>query len=646
MFFAILYQASTEDKSKKSVVVGVEGGGFVGEEMEGVEFRLHELELAGSLGEVETIGEVVGERVSIAEGTQIELRLDELQQAAVIVGDMGDVGALGVGRNDDQRNAKAVLARIENGGRDVVVPGAPIVPGLLDRVEVGTIQPKVDSQVGESVQQVPQDNYVCKGAIKEVKMRRHWSLYVLAFALLPGLLSRPAVAQKIGQLVELSRPSAVGSCDTGFHAFGDWPVDEAAEPIVAVNPLHPNNVVAAWIQGPFQNIIAAVSLDGGQTWQSVPIPLTTCSGGPFVGGGDPWLSFAPNGDLYAVAETGSSLSTMDIYVFKSGDGGLHWSAPLVVPGSSSKDPGPSLTADPKDARFVYATWRGISPGHPGTVVFSRTTDGGLTWEPARTIVPPTPQGFIQFSQILVLPNGTLVDIYDFRERQPDKLVINLQVRRSTNRGRTWSAPRNAVTRTPLLRAGLGMTSLVDPKTGQFVLDVTNPSFAEDRRGNLYTVWDDGRFSNFQYPDIAFAMSADGGLKWSAPIRVNQTPVNIPPANRQAFFPSIAVAADGTIGVSYYDFRLNDANPGLPADRWLVLCHPSSAKPATNAANWGSEVRLTDSSFNMGAVVATVRGGFFIGDYFGLATAGNDFVSVFIQPDHDNVTSAFFRRVKQ
>jgi hypothetical protein len=37
--------------------------------------------------------------------------------------------------------------------------------------------------------------------------------------------------------------------------------------------------------------------------------------------------------------------------------------------------------------------------------------------------------------------------------------------------------------------------------------------------------------------------------------------------------------------------------------------------------------------------------FFIGDYFGLATAGNDFVSVFIQPDHDNVTSAFFRRVK-
>jgi hypothetical protein len=112
------------------------------------------------------------------------------------------------------------------------------------------------------------------------------------------------------------------------------------------------------------------------------------------------------------------------------------------------------------------------------------------------------------------------------------------------------------------------------------------------------------------------------------------------------FPSIAVAADGTIGVSYYDFRFNDANPGLPTDRWLVLCHPSSASSATNPANWGSEVRLTDSSFNMEAVVAKVfKDRFFIGDYFGMATASNDFMSVFIQPDHDSVTSTFFRRVK-
>lgn len=474
-------------------------------------------------------------------------------------------------------------------------------------------------------------------------MQRHWSLYLLAFALLPGLLARPAVSQEIRPLVELSRPNAVGSCDTGFKTpFARGPRDDAQEPVVAVNPVHPNNVVAAWSQGPFQNIIAAVSLDGGQSWQQVPIPLTTCSGGPFPGAGDQWLSFAPNGDLYMVAVAGPSFSDRGIVVTKSGDGGLHWSAPLSVPGSNPTADHPSLTADPKDARFIYAIWG-------GTAVFSRTTDGGLTWKPARTIVRNNvPQSYIQFSQILVLPNGTLVDIYELHERQPDKPVISLQVLRSTNHGRTWSAPRNAVTMTPLLKPGSGFTLVVDPKTGQVVSDPTNPSFAVDRRtGSLYAVWEDGRFSNSQYPDTAFAISADGGFTWSAPIRVNQTPLDIPPANRQAFFPSIAVAADGTIGVSYYDFRFNDANPGLPTDRWLVLCHPSSAKPATNAANWGSEVRLTDSSFNMEAVVARI-GKFtftFIGDYFGLATAGNDFVSAFIQPDHDNITSAFFRRVR-
>jgi hypothetical protein len=197
--------------------------------------------------------------------------------------------------------------------------------------------------------------------------------------------------------------------------------------------------------------------------------------------------------------------------------------------------------------------------------------------------------------------------------------------------------------TPLLRPN-GNTLVVDPETGQFVHDPTNPSFAVDgRNGNLYAVWEDGGFSNFQYNDIAFSMSADGGLAWSAPIRVNQTPLNIRPANRQSFFPSIAVAADGTIGVSYYDFRFNNPNPGLPTDRWLVQCHPTSTSAATDPACWGNEVRLTDSSFNMEAVPIS-SGDFFFGDYFGLATAGDDFVATFAQPDTQNVTSIFVRRV--
>jgi len=424
-------------------------------------------------------------------------------------------------------------------------------------------------------------------------------------------------------------------------------VDQAEEPSVAVNPVDPNNIVAAWIQGPFQDIIAAASFDGGKTWQQVPVPLTTCAGGQFLGAGDPWLSFAPNGILYGIAAAGNAFSSLVPAVMKSTDGGLHWTA-SVPPGSSSVDPPadhPSITADPTDPSLVYAIWDGTSSPHSSAAVFSRTTDGGATWEPPRAIMQTASQSFIQFSQILVLPDGTIVDLYEFYAQQPNGPITqtSLQLRRSTDHGRIWSAPVDAVTMTPLYNPD-GSTLVVDPETGQLVQDPTNPSFAVDmRNGNLYAVWEDGRFSNFQYNDIAVSMSADGGFSWSAPIRVNQTPVNIPAANRQSFLPSVAVAANGTIGVSYYDFRFNDPHPGLSTDRWLVQCHPMSKSLATDPACWTGEARLTNSSFSMEAVLPNFGGRFFLGDYFGLATARNDFVATFTQPDPDNVTSVFFVR---
>ncbi len=479
-------------------------------------------------------------------------------------------------------------------------------------------------------------------------MKRIFAYIVVAMA---GLLVLPAVAQDIGPLVEISRPNAVGSCDDGVRLAGTTlTIDDAVEPFVAVNPVHPNNIVAAWWQGQIQNVVAAVSFDGGSTWQRIPIPFTVCSGGLFLGVGDERLAFAPNGDLYAMAVVGNSLElgTERMAVSKSTDGGLHWSAPVLMTGETeAPNDLPVLTADPTDARLVYAVWDGSSNSslHIGPAVFARTTDGGFTWEPARPIVQADSNHYVQFSQILVLPDGTLIDLYELVAQVLKHPITqtSLQVQRSTDHGQTWSPSSNAITMTPLYTPS-GSTLVVDPETGQFVADPTNPSFALDRRnGNLYAVWEDGRFSNFQYNDIAFSMSTDGGVTWSAPIRANQTPLNIPPLNRQSFLPSIAVTADGAIGVTYYDFRFNDPSPGLPTDYWLVQCHPSSTVAASNPACWGSEVRLTDSSFNMEA--AHLRfGDLLLGDYFGLTTVGDDFVAAFAQPDHDDVTAIFTRRV--
>ena len=138
-----------------------------------------------------------------------------------------------------------------------------------------------------------------------------------------------------------------------------------------------------------------------------------------------------------------------------------------------------------------------------------------------------------------------------------------------------------------------------------------------------------RFSGFTHDDIAFVRSIDGGLTWSAPIKVNLTPTSLPAGNQQAFTPMVRVAADGTIAVTYYDFRYNTSDPStLPTDAFIVHCHPSTSVSCTNAADWASETRLTPTSFDLRR--APVARGFFLGDYTGLAVDGNRFVPVFIQ----------------
>jgi hypothetical protein len=155
-------------------------------------------------------------------------------------------------------------------------------------------------------------------------------------------------------------------------------------------------------------------------------------------------------------------------------------------------------------------------------------------------------------------------------------------------------------------------------------------------GNLYAVWQDARFSNGQYTSVAFSMSTDGGFTWSAPIKINQTPDNVPAGDRQAFLPSVAVNEDGVVAVSYYDFRNNTPAPGLPTDLWMVHADGNF----TNPASWKSENRMTPASFNMEN--APLRAGYFIGDYEGLVAEGKNFGAFFSMPSATKTSGIFFR----
>src|SRR5262249_10782644 len=185
------------------------------------------------------------------------------------------------------------------------------------------------------------------------------------------------------------------------------------EPYVAVDPSNSNHLVGAWMQDLFRGIVAAVSFNGGNTWQSVVIPgISLASGGIWPQVVDPWVSIATNGDVY-VSSLGkdSSGEPKAVLVNKSTDGGRTWSAPItVVQEHSHEADKPSITTDLTNPQFVYAAWTRFRTG-TGIPMFSRSSDGGQTWEPARELFNPGGNNIAEWFQIVVLPDGTLVNVF-------------------------------------------------------------------------------------------------------------------------------------------------------------------------------------------------------------------------------------------
>ncbi len=483
---------------------------------------------------------------------------------------------------------------------------------------------------------------------------------------------------KLEPLIQVSDTSPFSNCieneaipTNGGTNFSDSEV----EPWLDINPVDSTNIVAYWQQDRWSNggangLVLGVSLDSGTTWEKIPVPgLSKCSDGEFERASDPWISFSQNGDLYQIALAANmplGVGKNALLVSKSTDGGLIWSDPLTIVESTvdqtefTLHDKETITADSNDSDFVYAVWDrftifGLDKILPfrlpdnenifsfnialfkGPVMFSRTTNAGESWEPARKIYDP---GFLKSTignQIVVLPDGTIINFFD----EINGKRIDLSVLRSTDNGATWGNSKE-----PLRISKVTPIGITDPVTGNRLRtgDILPDIAVDHTTGNLYAVWQDGRFNNFKFDSIAFVMSEDGGLTWSRPIKINKTPTKIDQIKQQAFTPSIHVADDGIIGVTYYDFRFyNDETSSLETDYFFLHCQHSEEQSCTNPDNWKEEMRLTDESFNIRQ--APSPNGLFIGDYQGLTSDSNDFLALFSQTHGSDSASVFFRRIR-
>jgi hypothetical protein len=494
---------------------------------------------------------------------------------------------------------------------------------------------------------------------------RMLALAVLAAAVVAGVASSaPAgVFPAPASLSVASGPSPFAPGCEGVPQSGTLYENAEVEPRVAVDPNDPTHIVGAFQQdrrsnGGAHGLVASTSFDGGSSWTRSWAHFSICSGGNVANGGDfqrasdPWVTFSPNGVVHQISLSFNDTNADNaILASRSTDGGLTWSEPATLQrenrGSGSlfvdKE---SITADPFDSRFVYAVWdRSTFPsdrvsltalGHTfalrSQTVFARSTDNGISWEPARAIFDERRAiSFTIGNQIVVVPSGgavpTLVNgAYLFHGSGIQRSCCDVVVMRSTDRGVTWSGPIKV--------SDVDTVGVFDPDTGQAVRtgDIIPDFAAGVDTGRVYAVWQDGSFSGppraKEHSGIAFSQSLDGGLTWSKKIQINQVP------ETQAFTPTIAVAADGTVGVTYYDFRNNTPAPGLPTDYWFVHCH-AATQDCTDPSSWASETHVA-GPFDM--ETAPNAGGFFVGDYEGLARAGSSFVAFFAMANDGNLAN--------
>jgi hypothetical protein len=211
--------------------------------------------------------------------------------------------------------------------------------------------------------------------------------------------------------------------------------------------------------------------------------------------------------------------------------------------------------------------RGSSP-----VVFSRSTDGGVTWSPPRTVSTGGQQGAShnQGADIAVAPNGTVYVAFEaFSQQGLD--TINLV--KSTDCGSHWTEPVIVNTINAPQAPGVAFRT----PTFAFVAADTTDS-------NLVYVAYQSLAGDY---DIYAQRSTNGGASFGPAVQVNDDP-----GGRHQVFPTIEVS-NHTLHVAWYDFR----NSTTASNEALDVYYACTNCDGVSWPTFDAPTRVTNVSHN-------------------------------------------------
>lgn len=207
---------------------------------------------------------------------------------------------------------------------------------------------------------------------------------------------------------------------------------------------------------------------------------------------------------------------------------------------------------------LYVSVTQFAPNSDSQITVSRSRDGGATWATVNVSAKQTFPNVVQFSDLATGRDGTVYLSYmkclaNGPTGDCGGTVASLLFQKSTDGGVTWSAPVTMATAT-LAPDSCGAFYGCVPNTNERTSNI--PSIAVDNgtganSGKLYVSLYDYTGGRMQ---VRVVSSADGGATWSA-----KTPVATTGATGDQFLPWISVSKTGQVGVTWLDRRNDAGN---------------------------------------------------------------------------------------
>jgi len=324
-----------------------------------------------------------------------------------------------------------------------------------------------------------------------------------------------------------------------------------------------------------------VTTDGGINWNG----SDTCAGDPItLHGGDPGIAIDKNG-RFILTRLGFPTGLFSHY---STDNGSSWSFQKLISNSDLERATLTTDATTGSAYFgrTYAVWVTFAPPFP--VMVSLTDDGAENWSTATQINNPIQRS--AGGEVKMGLNGNVLTCWAGVTDSSPFTEDFVGFASSTDGGSTWSVKENAFDMNGISGLLTGKANIRVNGLPRIAVDTSGGS----RNGWIYIITTQKNLTPAgNDPDVILNRSTDGGITWSAGIRVNQDQVN---NGAVQYFPAIHVDQLGGVNIIFYDDR------NTTSDSTGVYL----ARSEDGGENW-CEFEISDHNYKPIPIAGTAQG---------------------------------------